>query len=216
MLYTLESGNKKKPAIVFLHGGGLSSKSWKPVIEKLEANFYCLAPDLPEQGKSFSIKPFTLDNSAERVAEIIRKKVPGKKAHLVGLSLGGALVLTMLRLYPEVVETAMVTGTAAKLGEGLGKFSISMLWMLKFYSPKTLVKATIKQQGIPTQYRDLVYDDLILAGPDLEFNKSTITELMKMELPLNNEIRLLACVGSKETIPAKQAARKLVRTVPHT
>ena len=39
---------------------------------------------------------------------------------------------------------------------------------------------------------------------------------MKMELPLNNEIPLLACVGSKETIPAKQAARKLVRTVPHT
>ena len=216
MLYTLESGNKKKPAIVFLHGGGLSSKSWKPVIEKLDADFYCLAPDLPEQGKSFSIKPFTLDDSAERVAEIIRKKVPGKKAHLVGLSLGGALVLTMLRLYPEVVETAMVTGTAAKLGEGLGKFSISMLWMLKFYSPKTLVEATIKQQGIFAQYRDLVYNDLILTGPDLEFNKSTITELMKMELPLNNEIPLLACVGSKETIPAKQAARKLVRTVPHT
>jgi len=216
MLYTLESGNKKKPAIVFLHGGGLSSKSWKPVIEKLDADFYCLAPDLPEQGKSFSIKPFTLNDSAERVAEIIRKKVPGKKAHLVGLSLGGALVLTMLRLYPEVVETAMVTGTAAKLGEGLGKFSISMLWMLKFYSPKTLVEATIKQQGIFAQYRDLVYNDLILTGPDLEFNKSTITELMKMELPLNNEIPLLACVGSKETIPAKQAARKLVRTVPHT
>jgi len=216
MLYTLESGNKKKPAIVFLHGGGLSSKSWIPVMKKLETDFYCLAPDLPEQGKSFSIKPFTLDDSSDRVAEIILEKVPGKKAHLVGLSLGGALVVTMLRLYPGLIETAMVTGTAAKLGEGLGKFSISMLWMLKFYSPKTLVEATIKQQGIPAQYRDLVYDDLLLTGPDLAFNKSTITELMNMELPLNNEIPLLACVGSKETIPAKQAAKKLIRMVLHT
>jgi pimeloyl-ACP methyl ester carboxylesterase len=216
MLYTFESGNKKKPAIVFLHGGGLSSKSWLPVIEILKNDYYCLAPDLPQQGKSFSIKPFTLDDSSGKVAEIIREKVPGKKAHLVGLSLGGALVLTMLRLCPEVIETAMITGTAAKLGEGLGKFSISMLWMLKFYSPKTLVVATIKQQGIPHQYRDLVYDDLLMTGPDLEFNKSTITELMKMELPLKNEIPLLACVGSKETIPAKQAAKKLVQMVPHT
>jgi pimeloyl-ACP methyl ester carboxylesterase len=216
MLYTLESRNKKKPAIVFLHGGGLSSKSWMPVIEILKNDYYCLAPDLPQQGKSISIKPFTLDDSSERAAEIIREKVPGKKAHLVGLSLGGALVITMLRLCPEVIETAMVTGTAAKLGEGLGKLSISMLWMLKFYSPKTLVEATIKQQGIPAQYRDLVYDDLLLTGPDLDFNKSTITELMKMELPLKNEIPLLACVGSKETIPAKQAAKKLVQMVPHT
>jgi pimeloyl-ACP methyl ester carboxylesterase len=216
MLYTLESGNKKKPAIVFLHGGGLSSKSWIPVIEKLQDDFHCLAPDLPEQGKSVSIKPFTLDNSSERVAEIIREKVPGKKAHVVGLSLGGALVITMLRLCPEMIQTAMVTGTAAKLGEGLGKFTISMLWILKFYSPKTLVEATFKQQGIPAQYRDLVYDDLLMTGPDLEFNKSTITELMKMELPLKNEIPLLACVGSKETIPAKQAAKKLVQLVPHT
>jgi len=216
MLYTLESGNKKKPAIVFLHGGGLSSKSWIPVMDKMESAFYCLAPDLPEQGKSFSIKPFSLDDSSGKVAEIIREKVPGKKAHLVGLSLGGALVLTMLRLCPEVIETAMVTGTAAKLGKGLGKFSISMLWMLKFYSAKTLVEATIKQQGIPAQYRDLVYDDLLLTGPDLGFNKSIISEIVKMELPLKNEKPLLACIGSKETIPAKQAAKKLVRLVPHT
>lgn len=216
MLYTLESGNQKKPAIVLLHGGGLSSKSWIPVMEKLENDFYCLAPDLPEQGKSISIKPFTLDDSSERVAEIIRHKVPEKKANLVGLSLGGALGVTMLRLCPELIKTALVTGTAAKLGEGLGKVSISMLWMLKFCSPKTLVEATIKQQGIPTQYRDLVYDDLLMTGPDLNFNKSTITELMKMELPLKNDVPLLACVGSKETIPARQAAKKLVQMVPHT
>lgn len=216
MLYTLEAGNKKNPALIFLHGGGLSSKSWQPVIDRLSADFYCLAPDLPEQGKSFSIKPFTLDDSCQRVAEIIREKVPGKKADLVGLSLGGALVVTMLRLTPEVILRAMVTGTAAKLSEGLGKFSISSLWMLKFYKPKTLVEATLRQQGIPEKYRDLVYDDLLLTGPDRGFNESVIREIMNMELPAENKIPLLACVGSKETIPARQAAKKLVRQVANT
>jgi pimeloyl-ACP methyl ester carboxylesterase len=216
MLYTLESGNKKNPAIVLLHGGGLSSKSWQPVIERLSNDFYCLAPDLPEQGQSFSVKPFTLDDSAAKVSEIILSKVPSKKAHLVGLSLGGALVVTMLRLNPEVINRAMVTGTAAKLSEGLGKFSISTLWILKLYSAKTLVEATIKQQGIPAQYRDLVYDDLMLTGPDRGFNESVIREIMNMELPLQNKTPLLACVGSKETIPARQAAKKLVKLVPNT
>ena len=216
MLYTMESGSKKNPAIVFLHGGGLSSKSWQPVIERLSADFYCFAPDLPEQGKSFSIKPFTLDDASNRVVEIIKAKVPDQKAHVVGLSLGGALTLTMMRLYPEIINHAVVTGTAAKLGHGLGKFSISSLWILKLYSPKTLVEMTIKQQGIPNTYRNLVYDDLLLTGPDLGFNKSVILEIMNMELPLQNKIPLLACVGSKETIPARQAAIKLTQTVPNT
>ena len=215
MLYTLESGNPKNPTIVLLHGGGLSSKQWQPNLPLL-ADFYCLAPDLPEQGKSYDVKPFTLDDSAARVAEIIRTKVPSKKAHIVGLSLGGALALTILRVYPDVAERVMVTGTAAKLSEGLGKFSISMLFILKWYKPKTLVEATLKQQHIPAQFRDLVYDDLLLTGPDLGFNRSMIQEIMKMELPLENKNPLLACVGSRETIPAKQAARKLVATVPNT
>jgi pimeloyl-ACP methyl ester carboxylesterase len=216
MLYTLETGNKNNPAIVFLHGGGLSSKSWQPVVERLSTEFFCLAPDLPEQGKSFSIKPFTLDDAANRIVEIIRTKVPTKKAHIVGLSLGGALALTMMRLCPDVINRVMVTGTAAKLGKELGKFSIASLWMLKLYSPKTLVEMTIKQQGIPGSYRDLVYDDLLLTGSDLGFNKSVILEIMNMELPLQNKLPLLACVGSKETIPAKQAAKKLTQTVPNT
>ncbi len=216
MLYTLEVGSKKNPAIVFLHGGGLSSKSWQPVIDRLSIDFYCLAPDLPEQGKSFSIKPFTLDDASNKVAEIIKTKVPGMKAYVVGLSLGGALALTMMRLYPKVIIRAMVTGTAAKLSQGLGKFSISSLWILKLYSPKTLVEMTIKQQGIPKSYRNLVYDDLLMTGPDLGFNKSVILEIMNMELPLQNKIPLLACVGSKETIPARQAAKKLTQTVPNT
>ncbi len=81
MLFTRESGNPDNPAIVFLHGGGLSSKSWLPVMERLP-EFYCLSPDLPEQGQSKEI-PYSIDRSAEEVVEIIRQKVPVKKAHLV-------------------------------------------------------------------------------------------------------------------------------------
>ncbi len=62
MLYTFESGDPASPAIVFLHGGGLSSKSWYPVIERLP-DFYCLAPDLPGHGKSQDMS-FTLEGSA--------------------------------------------------------------------------------------------------------------------------------------------------------
>ena len=50
---------------------------------------------------------------------------------MAGLSLGGAVTLTLLRRHPEVVETALVSGTAAKIGKFLGWVSLSSLGMIR-------------------------------------------------------------------------------------
>lgn len=209
MLYTYEAGSPASPAIVFLHGGGLSSRMWQPVIERLP-EFYCLAPDLPEHGHSTGLSPFDLDDAARRVAEMIRLHVPGRKAHLVGLSLGGAVVLNTARLDPAVAGRMMVTGTAARLGKFLGQLALSSLWMLRYYKPETLAKQSAKQWGIPEVYLPLFMDDLVHAtSPD--FNRTLIENLMQQELPECLQAPLLVTVGGKETVPAKQAARKLMR-----
>jgi pimeloyl-ACP methyl ester carboxylesterase len=213
-LYTLETGKPGQPAVVLLHGGGLSSKMWQPAIDMLP-EFHILAPDLPEQGQSQAVAPFTLEDAAQRVSDLIRQRVPGGKAHVVGLSLGGAVVLTLLRLAPEVVDRALVTGTAAVLDRWLGRLSLASLWMLRLYKVDTLAEMTLKQQGIPAQYRELAFPDLAATATE-SFNRTTIQALMDMELPLQNSRPLLAVVGSKETPAAKQAARKLVRTLPNT
>ena len=213
-LYTLETGQPGQPAVVLLHGGGLSSKMWQPAIEMLP-DFHILAPDLPEQGQSEGIAPFTLDDTARRVAALIRQRVPGGKAHVAGLSLGGAVALTLLRLAPEVVDRALVTGTAAVLNRWLGRLSLASLWILRLYKVETLAEMTLKQQGIPAKYRDLVYPDLAATASEA-FNRTTIQALMDMQLPMNNPRPLLAMVGSKETPTAKSAARKLARTLPNT
>src|SRR4051794_23351810 len=119
MLYSIESGSPSSPAIVFLHGGGLSGRQWQPQLDRLH-NFYCLAPDLPEQGKSIDIRPFDLNDAANRVVQLIRDRVPTQKAHVVGLSLGGAVALTMMQHTPEVIDHVILSGTAAKLGSILG------------------------------------------------------------------------------------------------
>jgi len=82
MLYTITTGDPTAPAIVFLHGAGLSGRMWQPQMECL-TDYYCLAPDLPEQGKSLDIAPFQLEDAARRVIELIAARVPGQRAHLV-------------------------------------------------------------------------------------------------------------------------------------
>jgi len=185
---------------------------WQPQLERL-AHFHCLAPDMPEHGESRAIQPFTLEDTARRIVGLIQERVPGGRASLVGLSLGGAVALTVLRLSPQVVARAMVTGTAAKISQALGRIAEASLWMYRLYTPQKLVELTAKQMGIPAQYRQFFDDDLLYTST-VEFSRRLYRELVVMELPVQLNVPLLAAVGEKETPAAKAAARKLVRLYP--
>ena len=58
-LFVRESGPVGAPAIVFLHGGEFSGRSWQPVVERMQ-RYHCLVPDLPQHGKSFQQGPFEM------------------------------------------------------------------------------------------------------------------------------------------------------------
>jgi pimeloyl-ACP methyl ester carboxylesterase len=212
VLYVHESGSPAAPAIVFLHGAGLSGRAWQPQFERLP-DYYCLAPDLPEQGRSVHEGPFTLDGAARAVAGIIRERIPGGKAHVVGLSLGGAVALTMLGLVPELLDHVMVTGTAAGLGRGLGTLTAFSGSLYRFMSAERLIDMSAKSFAIPDKYRAMFREDMLLTS-NAAFTRHIAQALMTMQLPSATKAPLLVMVGARETITAKQAARKLVRTLP--
>ena len=68
--YVQSAGNPAQPAIVFLHGAGLSSRQWTPQLAALAADFYCIAPDLPEQGQTLGT--FDLQVAVEGVAALLQ------------------------------------------------------------------------------------------------------------------------------------------------
>jgi pimeloyl-ACP methyl ester carboxylesterase len=82
---------------------------WQEQIEQL-TDFNCLAPDLPGHGHSHDIRWRSFEQTADLVAEIIRKNVPSGRAHVVGLSLGAYVGLTLLTRHPSVVERAVLSG----------------------------------------------------------------------------------------------------------
>lgn len=212
-MYFQDAGSPAAKTIVLLHGGGLSSRMWQPQIKKLAERYHVLAPDLPEHGQSRDITPFRLEDATQRVADLIRTHSTNGKAHIAGLSLGGPVVLNLLRTAPELVDHALVTGGAAKLDRFVGRLSIYMLWMIKFYSPQSLVNTMMKQQGIPEEYRSLFEQDLIHSTGEA-FNRTLLTELMDMQLPEKIHKPLLVCVGQNETFTAKSQAKKLLRLYP--
>lgn len=86
--------------IVFLHGLGVSSWMWQTQLDALSQHYRCLTIDLPGSGESQQGEWRSLQNAAEEVAEVIRQRAPGGRAHVVGLSLGGTWRSVCWRISP--------------------------------------------------------------------------------------------------------------------
>ncbi len=211
-LATFETGSPGAPAIVFLHGGGLSGRQWEPQLAQLQ-EFHCLAPDLPEQGRSIHLAPFTLEGAASAVAELIAQRVPSGRAHVVGLSLGGAVGLTLLRTAPQAVSSLFVTGTAAGLGRTLGAISMWSAGLYRVLPPRLLAGMAVRQFGIPAEYADTFREDMALSTT-AAFTRNYTRALMNMVLPEEVSVPVLVAVGQRETVVARRAAQKLVRRIP--
>ena len=110
-IHVYESGDPASPAVVFVHGGGPSGRMWRRHMDRLAGGFHCLAPDLPGFGRSNHLPSISLARTADLVAELIEKRVPAGRAHVVGLSYGGSVVLSLLDRHPDRIDRAVVDGS---------------------------------------------------------------------------------------------------------
>jgi pimeloyl-ACP methyl ester carboxylesterase len=108
-----EKGDAHAPAIVFLHGMGVSSWMWQPQMEALSDAYRCIAIDLPGNGESHQHEWRSLADTAVQIGAVIRDRA-GEKAHIVGLSLGGYVALQVLADCPDLVESVIVSGVATQ------------------------------------------------------------------------------------------------------
>jgi pimeloyl-ACP methyl ester carboxylesterase len=109
-MHVVGSGTPGSPAILFIHGMGQSSRVWHGHMDEL-SDFHCLAPDLPGFGRSSHLAPVSNGRIVSRLAELIETSVPGRRTHVVGLSWGATLALTLLSRHPELVDRAIADGT---------------------------------------------------------------------------------------------------------
>ncbi|MFF5793182.1 alpha/beta fold hydrolase [Paeniglutamicibacter sp. NPDC012692] len=103
---------KVAQTIVFLHGGNVANWSWDPQVRAF-SDYEVLTPHLPGFGARADEDWAGLDSAADDVAAIIADEVSNGGAHLVGLSLGGAIALRVAARHPELVESLMISGVPA-------------------------------------------------------------------------------------------------------
>lgn len=98
--------------IVFLHPSGSNASAWAPHLQGLTPRHRCLGVDLPGHRHSRHVDWVSLACTADAVADLIAAQAGGR-AHVVGLSLGGSVALTLMACRPEVLDHVVVDGAGA-------------------------------------------------------------------------------------------------------
>jgi len=86
------------PDLILLHGWGVNSAVWSPVLEGLSAHFRVHLIDLPGFGGSEALAEYSLDSIVERIME----RVP-EQSIWCGWSLGGLIATHASYLYPDKI-----------------------------------------------------------------------------------------------------------------
>ncbi|MET4781435.1 alpha/beta hydrolase [Glaciihabitans sp. UYNi722] len=108
-----EYGADRQETLFLLHGGGVTGLMWRTQVAAL-TDFHLVVVDLPGHASSSHLEFLSLDDAADRVAELIDAVAHGGRTHVIGLSLGGDIGVRMLARHPGVVRSAMLTGLAAE------------------------------------------------------------------------------------------------------
>ncbi len=209
-MLTHESGTPGATAVLLLHGAGLSHAMWEPQVHDL-SRFHLLVPDLPGHGDSPD-PAFDLADCVSRLTRIIRERAAGAKAHVVGLSLGGAVGLTLAATNPAVVQSLFVSGTSMALHPALASLVRLNQPFLRLLSPQQQASLLMLQFRVPQTYKTQLRD--ALGQFRLAALVGVVRALSSVQMPLAGGGRTLVAVGQRETFLARRYARQMARLIP--
>ena len=112
IFYVIRDSGKSR-ALVFVHGSGGSSYTWKNQLN-LDVDYDLIALDLPSHDKSDNFSDLSLDLYVDVVHQLI-KSLNYENIILCGHSLGGAIVQHYYFTYPKEVSGLILFNTGARL-----------------------------------------------------------------------------------------------------
>jgi pimeloyl-ACP methyl ester carboxylesterase len=185
-------------------------------------DFHCLVPDLPEHGRSREVKPFTIAGGAELIADLIRTRAHGGRAHVVGLSEGAQVAVALLATAPERVDHAIISSALVRPSRGAGLMGPGLVrWSFRLFAAplrnsEWWTRLNMKRAaGVPDEYYPQfrqTFQELTESG-----FTNVIIENQRFRLPPGLD-RVLAptliVVGRHEYDSMRASARDLTAAIP--
>lgn len=179
-------GSPENDIILFLHGIGTASWCWWQQVDAFKENYSILLVDLPGHGESAHVPWENMDVTVDLVADAIPE---GKKAHIIGVSLGGHVALDLAVKYPQKIQSAYISGITTKpMGPKIfkGLLPLYLRQISKLQNNETKLQDFFIQMGIPhekiaasiSEYQKVsintmraIFDELYLFKMDCSYSK---------------------------------------------
>jgi pimeloyl-ACP methyl ester carboxylesterase len=213
-LFVREFGPVGAPAIVFLHGGEYSGRSWQPVVERMQ-RYRCLVPDLPHHGESFQRGPFEMAGAAAAVAELIRSRVGTARAHVVGNSLGAQVGVKLLATEPELVDRAVLCGTIVN-AMPVVRLTAPLLGLVAWIKQSVTIRRNARLAAVPSAKLDDYREDVRLLPPRQIAHLVAASGGFTIPEGLDkSDSATLFLTGSKEMRLIRRSAAALAQRMPN-
>jgi len=225
---------KTKPVCLFIHGFTGSHEGFQYIIPLL-SDFHVIVPDLPGFGESkLGLDTFTIDELASRVNTFVRDLDLPVPPYVVGHSMGGLVVASMLAQAPELFdEKAVLVSPVAtkvnyldsrKIGEFLGRLQFFLGKTIPGAGPKlvksrlisrisTAIILTANQPKLKKQIREHHFKNLdYISSIDFYYqlhvniNKKGAVDYAPQ---LNEKFKILIVTGDKDNVTPLATQKKL-------
>jgi pimeloyl-ACP methyl ester carboxylesterase len=213
-----DSGARDAPAVIFIHGAGLSGWMWKKQVEAL-GRIRSIVVDLPDHGEDRE-RPFTsIEAAADEIAQLASELAPSGKAHLVGHSLGAKIALEALSRHPESVASAVVSSALVRpypLARLMNSRFINSL-SIKMLRSERIARAQAAQFEFPDEEMVDAYlaDMAALEEGNLERPMSAFCSRLCPPPGLEGvRCPVLVTAGSREAIAMRESVTDLEGLIP--
>jgi pimeloyl-ACP methyl ester carboxylesterase len=214
-MFVHESGTSARPTIVFLHGNDASGAMLKAHTEQL-TDYHCLAPDFPGFGQSNDQEWISISETADQVIEIIRDRAWHSRAHIVGLSLGGSVAMTLLSKAPELVDHAIVDGAGVLPLPCLPLMKVGLPILKPFLHTNFVIKTIARSFKIPNDDYDEFKHGMLAMSPS-SFARSFLQAIaMRQPAGLQEVVcSVLFVSGENDPRAVKQSNVMLAEIMPN-
>jgi pimeloyl-ACP methyl ester carboxylesterase len=188
---------------------------WTTQVNAMQ-DFHILNIDLPGNGKSNQREWVSLADTADEIAGIIRQKGRNQRAHVVGLSLGAYVTLTLMERHPGVVDSAFVSGATTRPIPNRWLFLLQMRVLSLFLKSPLMLNLQIKMLNLPAEVVP-IYTQNFYALSRQSFLRFA-NEAVDFRLPTTlrtTSVRVLALAGSREAGLIKDSVAQFADAIPH-
>jgi 3-oxoadipate enol-lactonase len=119
-LWWTQDGPADAPVLLLANSIGSTAEMWAPQVAPLSARFRLIRFDARGHGRSDAPEgDYRLDRLARDMAAVL-DAADAPRAHVCGLSLGGATAQAFALAYPDRIDRLILANTAARIGSAEG------------------------------------------------------------------------------------------------